>query len=426
MPSMVRAVPTLTTQTAPRSSACAPMTASQRSTPSCAGCEYALRTPPAAALAVTNSGSIFHSREVAVRTTSAMRGPLTLLTNTRSASPPVSRMVSRSVCAVHAACTAADCGCKAPRSKRAHLIRVLPISMRRITGRHRSASCPHRASRLASGGDAAVRGSARTHAAIECTSLHVQPGMGCQPVTEPGNDAQPIANASRQRHAFAEPLVDCVDAGVAGPARLPTARAVAEPGQAHDFIEACFTGLRAHFALGGIEQRQAKAAEQLVAAIAPICGVQTHPRTVDEPGELLARFVVAMNGELHAIDAVSGTVSSQPLVLPADEALRETSLVVSGQHRICRDRCDGAVDGRQQARRSFRMPTGDELANATHRLLLFRHAGPVAQTIDYVIGLNGAPLDQQRRQQSKSGIPAARPQQRDRSQIELLVLHDRP
>ena len=38
-------------------------------------------------------------------------------------------MVSTSVSAAHAACAAADCGCKAPCSKRAHLMRVLPISM---------------------------------------------------------------------------------------------------------------------------------------------------------------------------------------------------------------------------------------------------------------------------------------------------------
>ena len=45
--------------------------------------------------------------------------------------------------------------------------------------------------------------------------------MACQPMTEPRNDAQPIANAPRQRHAFAQPFLDRVDAGVARPARLP-------------------------------------------------------------------------------------------------------------------------------------------------------------------------------------------------------------
>src|SRR5688500_3618719 len=121
---------------------------------------------------------------------------------------------------------------------------------------------PSLATRLPSGRDAARRGSARSHAAIKRTSLQVEAGMARQPVTEPRNDAQLIANAPRERHAFAEPLLDRVDAGVACAARLPVARAMAEPGQAHDFIEARLTGLRPHLALGGVEQRQAKAAEQ--------------------------------------------------------------------------------------------------------------------------------------------------------------------
>src|SRR5688572_33181527 len=125
--------------------------------------------------------------------------------------------------------------------------------------------------------------------------------MTRQPVTEPRNDAQPIANAPRERHALGEPLLDRVDARVARPARLPATRAMAEPGQAHDFVEARFTGLRAHLALGGIEQRQAKAAEQLVAAVAPICGVQALTRAVDEPGKQLARLVVAVNGDRKSV-----------------------------------------------------------------------------------------------------------------------------
>ena len=131
-PSIVMAVPTLTMHTAPRSSACAPIMASQRSTPSlrrfadrhcecrrpaavdCTNCGFDLP-----ACATRRARRSRHARAADVADQHAL-----------GARRRVEHCLERTSARVQSACTARRiAAAERRRSKRAHLMRVLPMSM---------------------------------------------------------------------------------------------------------------------------------------------------------------------------------------------------------------------------------------------------------------------------------------------------------
>src|SRR6185503_11958778 len=128
-------------------------------------------------------------------------------------------------------------------------------------------------------------------------------------------------------------------------------------------------------------QRKPEAPEQLVACVTCKTRIEPRARRIDEIRDELAGLVVAMDGELHVVDAVLRAVPRQPFVLATDEPGLQALIEPGSDARIRSNLVERAFDGGVQTDGCVRIAARETCTDVLHGAPFGGHRRTVLRTI---------------------------------------------